>query len=254
MSNLTAGTNITDLNINPTNGTNTNIQGSFGILSNDKIDLTSHQIKIFDKTEGNVGVYPNKNVALNIGGGSIELNGGTGTTSKNNIGIYINGKGSVKSTGDIKLNGGVGNLAIYAVGGPILASVANHVEVKEVKANDTKNSVLIYGSTGAKVKLSDGTGLPTGATYGLNISGATVEADASTVNKKDSGAAFATGAGTLITIDRATKATASNISITGTKLTDADRYVGFGLMAQDGGKISAKNNYIKVTNGSTGVA
>ena len=88
VSNLTAGTNITDLNINPTNGTNTNIQGSFGILSNNKIDLTSHQIKIFDKTEGNVGVYPNKNVALNIGGGSIELNGGTGTTSKNNIGVY----------------------------------------------------------------------------------------------------------------------------------------------------------------------
>ena len=175
VSNLTAGTNITDLNINPTNGTNTNIQGSFGILSNNKIDLTSHQIKIFDKTEGNVGVYPNKNVALNIGGGSIELNGGTGTTSKNNIGVYINGQGSVKSTGDIKVDGGAGNLAIYAVGGSIPgSSITNHVEVKEVKATDTKNSVLIYGSTGAKVKLSDGTGLPTGATYGLNISNATV--------------------------------------------------------------------------------
>ena len=254
VSNLTAGTNITDLNINPTNGTNTNIQGSFGILSNDKIDLTSHQIKIFDKTEGNVGVYPNKNVALNIGGGSIELNGGTGTTSKNNIGIYINGKGSVKSTGDIKLNGGVGNLAIYAVGGQVPAGITNHVEVKEVKANDTKNSVLIYGSTGAKVKLSDGTGLPTGATYGLNISGATVEADASTTNKKDSGAAFATDAGTVITIDRTSTPTTANIDITGTKLTDADRYAGFGLMAKDGGKISAKNNYVKVSNGSTGVA
>ena len=268
VSNLTAGTNITDLNINPTNGTNTNIQGSFGILSNDKINLTSHQIKIFDKTEGNVGVYPNDNVVLNIGGGSIELNGGTGTTSKNNIGIYIGpkpattpgtpppttGQGTVKSTGDIKVNGGVGNLAIFAVGGVVPTGETNNVQVREVKASDTKNSVLIYGSAGAKVLLSDGTGLPTGATYGLNISGATVEADASTVNKKDSGAAFATGAGTLITIDRATKATASNISITGTKLTDADRYVGFGLMAQDGGKISAKNNYIKVTNGSTGVA
>ena len=255
VSNLTAGTNITDLNINPTNGTNTNIQGSFGILSNDKIDLTSHQIKIFDKTEGNVGVYPNKNVALNIGGGSIELNGGTGTTSKNNIGIYINGKGSVKSTGDIKLNGGVGNLAIYAVGGSIPgSSITNHVEVKEVKATDTKNSVLIYGSTGAKVKLSDGTGLPTGATYGLNISNATVEADASTTNKKDSGAAFATDTGTVITIDRISAPTAANIDITGTKLTDADRYVGFGLMAKDSGKISAKNNYVKVSNGSTGVA
>ena len=253
-SNLTAGTNITDLNINPTNGTNDNIEGSFGILSNDKIDLTTHQIKIFDKTEGNVGVYPNTNVALNIGGGSIELNGGSGTTSKNNIGIYINAKGSVKSTGDIKVNGGVGNLAIYAVGGAIPTVGTNHVEVREVKGTNTKNSVLIYGSNGAQVKLSDGTGLPTGATYGLNISGATVEADASTVNKKDSGAVFATDTGTVITINRLTKETTPNISITGTKLTDADRYAGFGLMAKDGGVINAEKNYVKVSDGSTAVA
>ena len=267
VSNSTAGTNINDLNINPTNGTNDNIQNSFGILSNKSINLTSHQIRIFDKTEGNVGVYPEANVALNIGGGSIELNGGTGTTSKNNIGIYIGpkpatppapapttGQGTVKSTGDIKVNGGVGNLAIFAVGGAVAAGETNNVEVREVKATDTKNSVLIYGSKGAKVLLSDGTGLPTKATYGLNISDATVEADASTTNKKDSGAAFATDTGTVITIDRLTKATTPNISITGTKLTDADRYAGFGLMAKDGGKISAKNNYVKVSNGSTGVA
>ena len=267
VSNSTAGTPITDLNINPTNGTNDNIQGSFGILSNDKIDLTTHQIKIFDKTEGNVGVYPYENVVLNIGGGSIELNGGTGTTSKNNIGIYIGpkpatppapapttGQGTVKSTGDIKVNGGVGNLAIFAVGGAVPTGETNNVEVREVKATDTKNSVLIYGSKGAKVKLSDGTGLPTGATYGLNISGATVEADASTTNKKDSGAAFATDAGTVITIDRTSAPTTANIDITGTKLTDADRYAGFGLMAKDGGKVSAKNNYVKVTDGSTAIA
>ena len=267
VSNSTAGTNITDLNINPTNGTNDNIQNSFGILSNKSINLTSHQIRIFDKTEGNVGVYPDANVALNIGGGSIELNGGTGTTSKNNIGIYIGpkpatppapapttGQGTVKSTGDIKVNGGVGNLAIFAVGGAIATGETNNVEVREVKANDTKNSVLIYGSKGAKIKLSDGTGLPTGATYGLNISGATVEADASTTNKKDSGAAFAIDAGTVITIDRTSAPTTANIDITGTKLTDADRYAGFGLMAKDGGKIYAKNNYVKVSNGSTGVA
>ena len=251
-SNLTAGTNITDLNINPTNGTNDNIQGSFGILSKDKIDLTTHQIKIFDKTEGNVGVHPNANVALNIGGGSIELNGGT--TAKNNIGVYINTQGSVKSTGKIELKDGVGNLAIYAVGGAVPTVGTNHVEVREVKATDTKNSVLIYGSAGAKVLLSDGTGLPTKATYGLNISGATVEADASTVNKKDSGAVFATDAGTVITINRLTKETTPNISITGTKLTDADRYAGFGLMAKDGGVINAKNNYVKVSDGSTAVA
>ena len=266
-SNKSAGSFLTDYNINP-NSTTDNIEGSFGIMSKLPINLTTHQIRVFDKTEGNVGVFPIDNVVLNIGGGSIELNGGTGTTSKNNIGIYIGpkpattpgtpppttGQGTVKSTGDIKVNGGVGNLAIFAVGGAIPTGETNNVEVKEVKATDTKNSVLIYGSKGAKVKLSDGTGLPTGATYGLNISNATVEADASTTNKKDSGAAFAIDTGTVITIDRTSTPTTANIDITGTKLTDADRYAGFGLMAKDGGKISAKNNYVKVSNGSTGVA
>ena len=251
----TNGVALSNYDVNSSDVATTNkdyIRGSFGILSNGPTNLTSHQIKIFDKTEGNVGVHPNANVALNIGGGSIELDGGT--TAKSNIGVYINTQGSVKSTGKIELKDGVGNLAIYAVGGAIPVAGTNHVEVREVKATDTKNSVLIYGSAGAKVLLSDGTGLPTKATYGLNISGATVEADASTVNKKDSGAVFATDTGTVITINRLTKETTPNISITGTKLTDADRYAGFGLMAKDGGVINAEKNYVKVSDGSTAVA
>jgi len=228
------------------------IRGSFGILSDGPTKLTSHQIKIFDKTQGNVGVMPSANVLLNIGGGSIELDGGT--TAKDNVGIYVKTQGAVKSTGNVELKNGVGNLGIFAVGGAVPTGETNNVQVREVKATDTKNSVLIYGSAGAKVLLSDGTGLPTKATYGLNISGATVEADASTVNKKDSGAVFATDAGTVITINRLTKETTPNISITGTKLTDADRYAGFGLMAKDGGVINAEKNYVKVSDGSTAVA
>ncbi|EGQ80758.1 outer membrane protein, partial [Fusobacterium animalis ATCC 51191] len=244
VSNQTAGKSITNLNINPTNGKNTNIEGSFGILSNIGINLTSHQIRIYDKTEKNVGVFPNANVLLNIGGGNIELNGGTGKTSKDNIGIYVDGKGAVKSTGDISVTGGVGNLAIFAVGGALPAGTTNQVEVGEVKGTNTKNSVLVYGSNGAKINIAKG----------MTVTGAGVEADASTVNKKDTGAAFATGAGTVITMNKAAKATTPNIQITGTKLKDADRYVGFGLMAQNGGVINAKNNYIKVSSGSTAVA
>ncbi|WDD89536.1 autotransporter-associated N-terminal domain-containing protein [Fusobacterium nucleatum] len=244
VSNTTAGKNITDLNINPTNGKNTNIEGSFGILSNIGINLTSHQIRIYDKTEKNVGVFPNANVLLNIGGGNIELNGGTGKTSKDNIGIYVDGKGAVKSTGDISVTGGVGNLAIFAMGGALPTGTTNQVEVGEVKGTNTKNSVLVYGSNGAKINIAKG----------MTVTGAGVEADASTVNKKDTGAAFATGAGTVITMNKAAKATTPNIQITGTKLKDADRYVGFGLMAQNGGVINAKNNYIKVSSGSTAVA
>ena len=242
ISNLTAGKNITNYNINPDGGKNVNIEGSFGILSNLSTNLTSHQIKIFDKTEKNVGVYPNANVLLNIGGGSIELIGGT--TAKNNIGIYVNSQGAVKSTGDVSVTGGVGNLAIFAVGGALPTGTTKQVSVGEVKGTNTKNSVLVYGSNGAKIEI----------TKGMTVKGAAIEADASTVNKKDTGAAFATGAGTEITMNKATKATTANIQITGTKLKDADRYVGFGLMAQNGGKIIAQKNYIKVTNGSTAVA
>ena len=242
VSNTTAGKAITNLNIN-SSGKSTNIEGSFGILSNIGINLTSHQIRIYDKTEKNVGVYPNANVLLNIGGGKIELNGGT--TAKSNIGIYVNGQGAVKSTGDISVNGGVGNLAIFAVGSPALPSGAtSHVEVGEVKGTNTKNSVLVYGSNGAKINI----------TKGMTVTGAGVEANPTVASKKDTGAAFATGAGTVITMNKAAKATTPNIQITGTKLKDAERYVGFGLMAQNGGVINAKNNYVKVANGSTAVA
>ena len=264
ISNLTDGVNLTNHNINASGSTD-DIEGSYGILSKSPIDLTSHQIRIFDKAVGNVGVYPADNVELKLGGGSIELNGGS--TAKDNIGIYIDGQGAVTSTGSIKLDGGVGNLGIYAKGGHLPAGVSNNnvnVMIKEVKGSGTKNTVFIYGSDGAKIKLSDGTlpngtALSTGATYGLNISNATVDTDASTSNKKDTGAVFATGAGTEISINKiATLSTTAspNINITGTKLTDpgTDKYVGFGLMAKDGAIIRAKNNYIKITNGSTAVA
>jgi len=261
ISNLTDGVNLTNHSIN-TSGSTDDIEGSYGILSKSPTDLTSHQIRIFDKAVGNVGVYPADNVELKLGGGSIELNGGS--TAKDNIGIYIDGQGAVTSTGSIKLDGGVGNLGIYAKGGNLPTGVSNNVTVREIKGSGTKNTVFIYGSDGAKIKLSDGTlpngtALSKGATYGLNISNATVDTDASTSNKKDTGAVFATGAGTEISINKtATLSTTAspNINITGTKLTDpgTEKYVGFGLMAKDGATIRAKNNYIKITNGSTAVA
>ena len=259
ISNLTDGVNLTNHSIN-TSGSTDDIEGSYGILSKSPTDLTSHQIRIFDKAVGNVGVYPADNVELKLGGGSIELNGGS--TAKDNIGIYIDGQGAVTSTGSIKLDGGVGNLGIYAKGGNLPTGLSNNVTVREIKGSGTKNTVFIYGSDGAKIKLSDGTlpngtALSKGATYGLNISNATVDTDASTSNKKDTGAVFATGAGTEISINKtATLSTTAspNINITGTKLTDADRYAGFGLMAKDGGVINAEKNYVKVSDGSTAVA
>ena len=231
----TAGTALTGHNVNPTNGTNMNIQGSFGIIANAAINLTSHQIRIYDKTEKNVGVYPNADVALNIGGGVMSLDGGTG-----NIAILIDGKGSVTSTGNITLNGGTGNMAIYVKGGS--GGIAETATVKKVTAANTTDSVVIYGESGAKINVDE-----------VNVI-SQVGANPTTINKKDTGAAFATGANTVITMNRAAVPGTANITITGKKLDDADRYVGFGVMATAGGTVNAKNNYIKVVNGSTAAA
>ena len=250
----TSGDVLTNHDINPSS-TNQNIEGSFGILSNTDINLTSHKIKIFDKTEGNVGVYPNADKAtahLKIGGGSIEIDGGgAGSTSKNNIGIYINEKGAVTSSGDVKVSGGVGNLAVFAIGSAtaLPSGATAHVTVRKIEGTNTKNSVLVYGKAGAKIV----------ATGGLTMTGATVEADATVANKKDTGAVFSSGSGTVVTINRAALPSSENISITGTEQVDAKnagtgKYVGFGLMAKDGGKINAQYNNISVTNGSTGIA
>ena len=240
VSNKTAGNNITNMDINPSGKTSL-IEGGFGIYSHAPINLTKHTINVFDQTEGVVGVMPAADVLLNLGTGKITLDGGT--TSKNNIAIYTNDAGAVKSTGDIELKGGKGNLAIVAKGST-RAGQTNNVEVGKIDSTNTQNSIAIYASKGATVKANE-----------LNISGASIENDASIANKKNSGAVYATGTGTEVTINRtAAPTTGENISIQGTKLTDADRYVGFGLMAADGAKIHAQNNKIKVTDGSTGIA
>ena len=230
----TNGTDLVDYDIN-SNGTSTNIEKSFGIIANAAMNLTSHQIRIYDKTEDSVGVYPNADIALNIGGGEISLNGGTG-----NIGVLINGQGSVTSTGDISVTDGVKNMAVYVKGGS--SGPAETVSVNKITATNTEDSVVVYGENGAKITANE-----------LNVV-SKVGANPTTSNGKDTGAAFASGTNTIITINRTATPGSTNITITGSKLDDADRYVGFGVMATGGGVVNAKNNYIKVTNGSTAAA
>lgn len=231
----TNGTNLIDYNINSSNGANANIEGTFGIIANASMNLTSHQIRIYDKTEKSVGIYPNADVRLNVGGGKISLNGGS-----KNIGIFIDGKGSVTSTGDILLNEGIDNMAVYVKGDS--SGIKETVIANRITAVNTEDSVIVYGENGAEITANE-----------LNVI-SKVGANPTTINKKDTGAAFALGTNTIITIDRVSLPSVANISITGSKLDDTNRYVGFGIMTTNGGEIKAKNNYIKVTNGSTAAA
>ena len=287
----TQGTNVSaysnkGIDLNPSdnyieNGVeleNENIQSSFGILSNEAINLTSHQIRIYDKTEGNVGVMPHKNVLLTLGNGNIELNGG-----ETNIGIYVTDNytdsskatvttaGAVKSTGDIKLEGGKGNLAIYAKGSTRPIGVNETVIVRKVISNNTKNSVAIYAADDG-VSGNSMVGSVVKVTNGVTINGATVSANPTIAGGESAGAVYATGEQTSVNIDMPTIAPATtpvtptnpNITITGTEIVTIDpttkaatgtgSYTGFGLYAGKGAQISAKNNNIKVVNGGTAIA
>lgn len=241
VSGKTNGTKITDHSVN--SGNNENIEKTFGIIAGD-LDLNSHQINIFDKTEGNVGVFPNLDKELRLGGGEISLRDGN-----KNIAIMLQRQGSVTSNGNISLTGGVGNMAISAQGGNSSNGGANPYEVvtvNKITANNTEDSLLIFADMGAKVTVAE-----------LNAT-SKVGSNPTSINKKDTGIAYAVGKNssspTTITINRTIKPSSPNITISGSQLADKDSYVGFGLMAKDGGLINAQNNNIKVVNGSTVVA
>ncbi len=233
-SDYTAGDKITDLNVNP-NGTSTNIEGSFGILSNSNLDLDSHQIRIYNKTESSVAVTPMSDAVLNLGKGSIELNGGS-----NNIGLYISGTGTntgkIITEGTVKLIGGNSNIAAYTSG------AGNNITVETIDGANLTDSIFLFAANGSEI----------GVTNGISIT-SKVSVDANSTNEKDSGAAFASGAGSKIVINRDELEATANITITGAKQTDTSNQLGFGLMAIDGGKIEAKNNNIEVIKGSTGI-
>ena len=284
----TQGTNVstyspTGIDVNPNDTVmiagvpveNRNIQSSFGILSNEPMNLTNHQIRIYDKTEGNVGVMPHKNVLLKLGDGSIELNGG-----KENIGIYVTNnytsgatsvitQGAVKSTGDVNLNGGKGNLAIYAKGSTRPTGVLETVSVRKVTSNNTENSVAIFASDDQNLGVN---GSVVKVTGGMEVKNATVSANPTIAGKENAGAVYAIGKGTSVTIDMPAISPATtpvtpttpNIEVKGKEIVTIDpvtgaatgtgNYTGFGLYAGKGAQISAKYNSIKVEDGGTAIA
>ena len=241
-SSQTINTNV----YNITGGTN-----NIGVISNNALTLNGLTLNITGGSK-NFGLV-NKigtltsNGAINISGGNDNIgiaNQSTGTATHtgnivlsaggiNNIGVYGDTSASTIITGNIEVNGEK-NKAVYGKN-------SHKITVNNITANTT-DSIVVYGDSGANITATE-----------LNVV-SKIGDNPTATDKNDTGAAFAKGSGTIIKIDRTLSATEVNINITGAKLNDADRYVGFGLMAADGGVINAKNNYIKVTNGSTAVA
>ena len=228
------------------------IEGSVGILSYKDINLTSHGIVIYDKTEKNIGVAPRTapltlwistaggqtsswSIAattsnISLGTGSIQLIGGSG-----NVGIYAS-EGNVTSSGSIDLNGGIGNIAAYSDSG-------RSITVADITTtNSVTNTVVLYAD-GGSINVTNDVKMA-----GLAVTGAISS------NTNNIVGAYTTGTGS-ITFSGATIGTqgAANIDITGQDL-GGNQYRGIGLMA-NGGTITATNPiYIQVRDGSAGVA
>jgi len=277
----TQGTPITNYDINSTNGRtttvktysknsyitkkieNTDIQGSAGIYSYGSLDLQGHQIRIYDKTDGNVGVYSADSSAVyNLGDGTMLLDRGKNNTA---IAVGVN-KGKVISKSEITLTDGVGNVGIYAAtaGSKRTGTTPTEtVTAKSITSTGTVNSIGIYADKGAYVELSDGMSMKNASVSNDPIKSVT-DSSGEKFGGENSGAVYATGNNTKVVIDQANKQTSENIDINGKEIVEISAvdgskkktgdYAGFGLYADGGAIIEAKNNYVKVTNGGTAVA
>ena len=216
-----------------------------------------------------------KEASIKLGKGKIALNGGM-----DNIGIVTGGSqkpSGDKANTDGKVRGDIvtitgdsndrGNRAIYTWDGN---GKGNNVEVNAVKSTNATNSVALVADKNSSIIVNSksgtttppsiiGTAAGSGFDYGVTVDGAKFVYDATRVDavtkaSTDSvGAAYANNNST-ITINRNSAPASANISITGDKDPVTKQYVGFGLFADNSSTINAKNNWIKVKNGSTNVA
>ena len=238
----TAGDSYSNYDINSSNKSS-EIENSTGIYSNSGINLQGHQIRIYGNTLGNIGVYPNEDVLLDLGDGKITLKDG-----KNNTAVAIKEKGRVDAD-EIELNGGIGNMAIYVKGASGTGTPKNNVGANKVVSNDTVNSVAIYAD-GAKADVL--------INNEFTVKNAKVSSNPTFVNGENAGGIYATN-GSTVDISNGKV----DIDVTGAKQTDKGNYVGFGLFASNGATIESNKNgtagttnpkNITVKDGSTAVA
>jgi len=197
---------------------------------NNSLDY-SHIIEISGGTE-NAAVL--SDAALNIGDGVITLSGGI-----KNIGL-VSGSADLISDGTISITGGDSNIGI-------ISKTGNIVSVSElISLGNPDNAIGIFAS---------GTSSVGNVTADINMRGLQV-VGATTVNKNNAMGAFAESDGE-INISNSTMGTTTspNIEVTGMLVSGTtDVYRGLGLMANDGTINVLNPLYIKVINGSAGVA
>ncbi|UYI78735.1 MAG: autotransporter-associated N-terminal domain-containing protein [Fusobacterium varium] len=223
------------------------VDGTVGILSYNSMNLTSHGIIIYDKTENCIGVVPLTDTVtptITLGNGSVEILGG-----KNNIGIValdvydssnvlIDKGGNVSTTGSLILDGGKNNVGAVAKNG-------YSISIKDIKGNGNTsvNGIGLY---------AEGSGTSITATTGISNLKLSVDSPTSSDSINALGAFAASGA--VITANKSSLNSTPDIEIQGAEVSgSAGSYRGIGLMVNNG-IIHAQYTNIKVTDGAAGIA
>ena len=246
---IAKGNSVNNIFTNPDNSTRKNdpnlVEQAIGILmDNSSTTKTAAQIEIGEYSYGGIGIF-GKNGTIEIlkpygapaENSSIKISGG-----ERNIGIIAQG-GDIKFEGDISIESGKNNQIAIARNGKTITINGNVTAGDNTKK--IENTVALYATDSGTViniekdKLS------------LNLSG-------------NSTGIFATNQGSIIA-DRTSltlsqpdgngnipePTTPANIYIEGKIQADGSTS-GLGIYASDGGKISVKNTYVKVKDGTVG--
>ena len=230
--------NVKPANSNKTGGDEDLTEGAVGVyLDNSDAELKAKlpQLDIEKYTKGVIGVYVNSGKAT-ITAGNIKMNGGI-----SNIGLYAKG-GNIDYTGNITMGGsaltaaggnkaGSGNIGLYATNG---------------KTIDLRGNLTTYNSNGAT---KDGTAVYSDKST-INLHGVTdIKLEAGTTGKNVG--IYSSGSGSTVNV----KTNGSKVNIDG-GTTD----LGTALFSGNGGKIVADGTSladglnVTVTNGATAVA
>ena len=230
--------NVQPANSNKTGGDEDLTEGAVGIyLDNSDAELKTKlpQLDIEKYTKGVIGVYVNSGKAT-ITAGNIKMNGGIG-----NVGLYAKG-GNIDYTGNITMGGsalttaggnkaGSGNIGLYATNG---------------KKIDLRGNLTTYNSNGAT---KDGTAVYSDKST-INLHGVTdIKLEAGTTGKNVG--IYSSGSGSTV-----------NVTTNGYKVNidGGTTNLGTALFSGNGGKIVADGTSladglnVTVTNGATAVA
>ena len=187
----------------------------------------------------NVGFYGE--MAQTIASHEFNLGG----TSENGVGVY-SGANLVLGTGNINLTGGTGNMIAFSDSGKLI-TINGNVKVGNIASNLAISNTIPLYVTGANSKIEIANDK-----LEMNLTGDSIGVYSTTNGEFTANRTSLAHSGTGFGGGIVEPTAPVNIYVKGTTVSGVVK--GVGLFVNNGGKINTKNTYVKVKDGSVGVA